>query len=315
MSLCQTLDSMSPVRTMYKILTLLSWSLEALFHGIWPTTTPSGQEWPPGPDRDRAGTPLADGHYTLLWSIQGDLDWYAKTMGLSHWRSHKPCWLCHADNDDTPLRWNNLSPDAPWHDHPRHMDDFLRDFPRARPLMQLPGMTLGRLSPDWMHLKHLGLDQRLLGSVLYLLVYQLGDGRPEDIMREVFAGIQAYYREHGVTSRFGKIKVSMFVNTERPHADYPKLKGKANEIRHLTPALLEVWQNWPKDNELMWDLVTATLQMSSALEEVVNSHEGFVLQDLEEEGHFHRTAPSLKRKEQEGTETKGPRKDRKIVKL
>ena len=256
--------------------------MEALFAGIWPERTPSGEEWPAGPDRVKAGTPLAEGFFTILWSVQGDLDWFSKTLGLSHWRHHNPCWLCRAVNSDIAddeLRWNDFSPGAAWHGHPRQMADFVLDFPRARPLMQVPGMNLQKLSPDWMHVKHLGIDQRVLGSVLYLMVFQLGMAGPVETMGQIFANIQAYYREHGVSTRFGNIKISMFVNPTSPHADYPKLKGKANEIRHLIPALLAVWEAWPKGEDIMWELVTALLTMSTQLEEVVNSHDGFLLQD------------------------------------
>ena len=72
----------------------------------------------------------------------------------------------------------------------------------------------------------------------------------------------------------------MFVNPDSPYADYPKLKGKGNEIRHLTPALLFVWERWPKGDDLMWEMVTALLQMSTELKEVVNSHDGFLLKDM-----------------------------------
>ena len=268
------------LRTMTQLMKLIKWSLEALFEGVWPRRAPSGQEWPLGPDRLKAGTPLAEGFYGVLWSVQGDLDWYAKTLGMAHWRHHKPCWLCHCVNEETELKWNNLEPDAPWKRHPRHMEDFVASFPRARYIMEVPGMSLARLSPDWMHVKHLGIDQRALGSILHLLVFQLSNGTPQNTMVAIFDLVKDYYSRNGISSRFANLKLSMFLNPTRPHADYPRLKGKANEIRHFIPALRHVWQLWPKHPpDPMWEFVTALLDISFDLEEVVNSHDGFVVKD------------------------------------
>ena len=57
-------------------------------------------------------------------------------------------------------------------------------------------------------------------------------------MIKVWAAIEKYFEQVRPTSRFRIIKPSMY---KTGPGGYPKLKGKAAEIRNLTPALLHVW--------------------------------------------------------------------------
>ena len=33
----------------------------------------------------------------VLWSVIGDHEFFASTLGLPHWASHWPCWECDAE--------------------------------------------------------------------------------------------------------------------------------------------------------------------------------------------------------------------------
>ena len=265
-------------RTMQEALRMIRWSLDALEEGVWPRTQPSGQHWPAGVDRDRAGTSLAEGFFGILVGVQGDLDWYGKTLGLPVFNNKKPCFLCHAENSDTDMRWNNF--EANWEERLRDKENLVAQFPRCRVLMSSPSTHVQTLTPDWMHVKHLGIDQRFLASIIYLMIFDLSTVHHEVALEQVWNMVQDYYKAHGTPSRLSNLKLSMVVDIKNMHGDYPRMRGKASEMRHLTAAVLHAWKSWPKpQGHLMYRLVTFCLEISAELEERCNSYSGFAIQD------------------------------------
>ena len=64
-------------------------------------------------------------------------------------------------------------------------------------------------------------------------------GTPEENLATVFDTIQAIYKRDNVNNRYRVLTMRMIGGS---NTTYPKLKGKAAEIRDLTPVLLEIWQ-------------------------------------------------------------------------
>ena len=64
-------------------------------------------------------------------------------------------------------------------------------------LFQLPGMGIAQYLVDWMHTKHLGVDQNLFGSVimwLILVIYEATNDHEEALaMGEIFKLIKKKY--------------------------------------------------------------------------------------------------------------------------
>ena len=58
---------------------------------------------------------------------------------------------------------------------------------------------------------------------------------------------------------------------------FPKLKGKAAEIKHLTPAILEIWQDAMNPADSMHIAVHTCLTASVRLDEILDEHTGFIL--------------------------------------
>eukprot|EP00971_Amphidinium_carterae_P203050 4029384-Amphidinium_carterae.1 len=76
---------------MVRAWTIFAWSLNAMWQGTWPNVDPFGRPWPRGSVQSQvAGRPLANGHFACVWTVQADLDWYAKQLQLNHWMSQQP---------------------------------------------------------------------------------------------------------------------------------------------------------------------------------------------------------------------------------
>ena len=104
------------------------------------------------------------GYFGVVVFNTGDLEYFNSFQGQPRWNSRKPCSLCGIDLDDIKnfKLVKDLEPDD-WTSLPRQ-----QSCPLFR---QLLSPTC--ISPDLMHTKHLGTDQRLLGSVAWVLVMEL----------------------------------------------------------------------------------------------------------------------------------------------
>ena len=152
--------------TVFKI---MHWSFYWLYQGRWPTHTWNGHRIA----GRQAGTLLAEGMFCVIWNFKGDLDYFAKCLGLRHYASLQPCFFCPAD-------CTNIGDGRPWTDFREGLsrsfaaayskDQWTRLFPHPNILLTLPGVSVLTCSADHMHCKHMGVDQWYFGSVLLLLV-------------------------------------------------------------------------------------------------------------------------------------------------
>ena len=61
-------------------------------------------------------------------------------------------------------------------------------------------------------------------------------------MATVEGELLSWWRDQGVKDHYNSLKISMWTHVEDPHNSFPKLKGRAMEIKSLAPALANVWQ-------------------------------------------------------------------------
>ncbi len=64
----------------------------------------------------------------------------------------------------------------------------------------------------------------------------------------------------------------MFTDPKKPKESYPRLKGKGAELRHLGPALLQVWEKHADPANENHAMVTAAMEASIACEQVLSDH-------------------------------------------
>ena len=247
----------------------LTWSLRALWAGTWPDRDDEGNMFPAGSiDRLRAGQPLAGGYYAVVWTIRSDLEALASSFQLNHPTSGSPCCLCRADSTNaTP--WTDFRRGGPWESTlwtnaawgAVHLD--------CHPIFRLPGVGILAVYPDLMHVKHLGTDSYFYGSVLFFLICVHMAGTREENLVVVWSRVRTQYANNNTPHRFGSMLLSMFV----PKAGkFPKLKGKAAEIRHLARPLMEVARGLLDLSRIEQRQILLALQCCADMEDLIDAH-------------------------------------------
>ena len=179
------------------------------------------------------------GHFAVLFSLQGDLDYFASVLNLPRSTSASgPCALCRATKVG-PCSWQDFRTSAAWRSSVWKASDWRSWSERSScPLLQLPATSCWTVAFDWLHIKYLGLDQFLYGSIIYMIVFYILPGTPEVNMQSFWVLLQQQYSALAVASRYRYLnKLSMIVRK----TGAPKLRGKGAEIRHLSRPILNIW--------------------------------------------------------------------------
>lgn len=77
------------------------------------------------------------------------------------------------------------------------------------------------MSPDCKHVKHLGCDQYLYDTVLWLLCYHVLAGPPKDNLNAVWARIHACYMAQKAPYQYNSMELSMFIDPSQPYKTFP----------------------------------------------------------------------------------------------
>ena len=239
--------------TMRTFWNIMKWSFEAAYEGRFPTHDHNGHPYIAGTTLgDLAGTPLAplpDGTFlrAMLFGNKQDLDFLAKDMGLRNHSAAIPCNWCPCTKYPHNVPWYDFRSDADW----VRLAFDKASYALARggegyPLMSLSWMNCWGVWPDKMHVKHLGCDKYLGGSVLWLLTFEILDGSPDENVAFIWSEIKAFYTLHEYNRRkystFKAMRLGMFTSVQNPYANFPELKGKAAMISHVMPALLSIFE-------------------------------------------------------------------------
>ena len=220
----------------YKVIT---WSLQALWEGAHPVMDWEGKPFKDGSLlAELAGKSIFQGGFRcLVWSLLGDLDYFANDLGFPHWSRHEFCWMCNCSKVDMTRYWMDFRDDPNW---VIKTADELRDNPPTDNLLVLgiPGVMAGFLPAlDILHTIDQGVAVRLAGGVLHCWCYDGPSSEAAGKLQSLWCEVQAAYGTLGTKEKLTNLILSMFTNVKSPHAAPPVLKCKAAECRHLIPAL------------------------------------------------------------------------------
>ncbi len=248
----------------------LAWSFYWLFVGKWPTRDENGNQYDPESVLgQKGGTPLAGGFYAVLWLLKGDLEYMSKAWGFANPGAAERCSCCQANITDVP--WTDGRPDAVWRSTVWTLGTWLARFP-DRPVLfkQVPGLSILSFIPDIMHTMHLGTYKYFLGSVLELLTHHVMDESPEKNLDRIWQMIQKAYRDNRISEKFDQLKVSMYKRA----GQFPSLKGKAAEVRHLLKPMLVVCEHFLDNTIKQHKEIKLALRMAIQMETTLDDHVG-----------------------------------------
>ena len=226
-----------------------------------------------------AGKPLAgtsgNGFIGILWKIIGDLNFFSDDLYLPRFNTAKPCALCPAESClASAMPWDDFRAEAECFQHTYTNQTFRLLFVAAHQLFSCqPGVGICTLSPDYMHDKHLGFDKYFLASVLVVIVFRIMEGTPEANLAILWNDICDYYRSTQGKKYAGKsyrnMYFQMFCNRGDLNETQPQMKGRAAEIRSLTPALNAIFPKYAVRRNALHKSVRLALQFSSRMDEIL----------------------------------------------
>ena len=111
----------------------------------------------------------------------------------------------------------------------------------------------------------------LLGSVLFLLTYEVLDSTPDRNWNTIWRLIVAEYKANRVGVQYTNMTVLSFSNKKAPLKYYPKLKGKGAEVRDLVLPVLNVWKRFQKGTEQHLKIMSC-LECQVELQAVLHAH-------------------------------------------
>ena len=217
---------------------------------------------------------LAGGFFLVVWSKSGDEDWDINHLQMpGHWRTHWPCRSCKADRGTALgtglMKFNLFSDDNTWMettfmDRVEWLEWAVSRGKNPNIIFQsraAGGLGLGPyfVFHDRMHVVDLRITSDVNGHVLWHFCYtDILDGSPQENMDQIWREIQIAYRKRKTSTQFGNLYIKMFTDPDLPSSDFPALKGKAAENRHLLPILRDIWKAKHRaDNEYECHILAA----------------------------------------------------------
>lgn len=258
--------------TLETVFQLLKWSFTCLFNGTWPSRNHQGKRYrSDSVEGIRAGTPLAGGYFAVLYSILGDLDYFYKTLKLPRYSSAAPCSLCKCTLHG-PSTWKDFRLTAPWLQQLWKPLEWAAWANRSKcSLFDIPGVSICSVALDYMHCKYLGCDQYLFGSLLYILCFIVLPETPKLNLAFCWQFIKKYQKDHHARVRYRYLnKLSMFVRKKGARLDYPKLRGKAAEIKYVGAALANLWQKKMDQTDDVHRKINLLMKCNLKMEEIMN---------------------------------------------
>jgi hypothetical protein len=258
---------------------VITWSLIALFEGKFPSKPhDSDIEYGVGSaDAALAGAPLCSStepFFCVLWSVKGDLDWLFKSLHLPSYNANKQCPYCPSDKAG-PLRLKPTytQPDADWIPLQYEAAEWRRIFETKHVLFsKLTYLSGHNIESDELHILHLGTSQYFLGSILWLIVFKIFPGTPQDNADELWKLVREYYALKKTSTQFTSLGLNSFTNMRKIYTEYPKLKGKGCEVKGSVAAVLWLWKRKVVEANPWYRNVLDALEALNRMQGVLDDH-------------------------------------------
>ena len=216
----------------------------------------------------RSGKWLAGGWKAILWALTGDLDCFNAMLGTPTYSLQRgPCMHCRCTGTGVNT-WTDYKDTASWRATRWNPEGWRNWEGRTRcVLLTLPGASCWTVAYDWVHVKYLGVDQYIFGSVLSVLVTMVMAGDENANLQTCWAFLKNYFKTNRTPTPFRYLtKLSMFIRTGK----FPKLRGKASEIRHFGKPLLALWDQFSNPRISLHKQIRLMLKHNVHLENMIS---------------------------------------------
>lgn len=217
----------------------------------------------------RKGKPLANGFYGCLLQVQGDLDYLTKWLDVPRSMSSKPCALCkctlhgamsYIDNREEAAWRNTFVTTQNWMDH----------WQGTSAIYQLPGITALSIALDYMHNCYLGFQNYVYGSCFYILTHEAMPGTPLENLKVLETFLKDFQKRRHTAHRYRHrlCKLSMFMKA----SGFPKLKGRAADIKGLDEVMVAMWENWMGFTNLQHRQIRLLLKLNLDIARILDEY-------------------------------------------
>ena len=144
--------------------------------------------------------------------------------------------------------------------------------PDAHYIFQIMYLSALNVEPDELHTMHLGTSAYFLGSILWILIYEILPDTPARNMITIWKEITDNYKQLRTACQFNNLVLSSFCRPDKHDKDFPKLKGKGAEIRDLMEPMLLVWQKHCRNRNSVDKSVLSGLQCMCKLQAILHEY-------------------------------------------
>ena len=97
-------------------------------------------------------------------------------------------------------------------------------------------------------------------------------GTPDENITAVWDKVRTYSTEMGIKDGYRNMHIGMFCMRSRPNFKFPKLKGRAVEVKNLGPPLLKAWIDYMDHGSTVHRQVRLLLQCNVRMEEILSDN-------------------------------------------
>lgn len=190
---------------------------------------------------------------------------------------HKRIWcvcIVRFDDGDPEFQVFNFSKEARWKSECFSSQQWRDMFPDKHLLFKPPWTFLSQMNCecDELHVLHLGLNQCLLGTALWLLVYRCLTGIPSANLLKVWDHMKAHYTQHNPPCQFSSLTLKSFVDPSRHRADYPRLRGRGMEVKYALNPILSAYKCFKRVGNAEDAATIVVLEIMSEIQAIFDEH-------------------------------------------
>jgi hypothetical protein len=199
--------------------------------------------------QDEKGKPLhPQGYKFVVWTLTGDHEHFSNNLNLPHWQKNNWCWQCDAcqgikadptkDGKEFREQLSNCVP--------RTMEAERANRLSCHPFFTIPGVSTFTVEHDALHALFChGLAAHALGSIIHGWLWPGDRGQNDKVevrnrLADLWVDIQRGYKEKESPMRLSGLRLTMICDPDKPFQDWPSLKGKGSELKHLVPVILDI---------------------------------------------------------------------------